>query len=97
VKKAVAFRGKVIIEAGARVEDDVVAIGGDVRIDKGATIGGDVSAIGGQIQAAEGSTISGKKNQLSININGEELFRSLVGHLISGKGTTRCELRFSED
>ena len=79
VKDVVALRGKVTIEAGARVLGDVSALGGDVRLEKGASIAGDVNAIGGRIDAAEGTTISGEKSQLTINLNGEELFRGLMG------------------
>ncbi|PTL85662.1 polymer-forming cytoskeletal protein [Vitiosangium sp. GDMCC 1.1324] len=97
VHDVVALRGKVTIESGARVSGDVTALGGDVRIRKDATIEGDVSALGGRVKTDDGASIAGKKNQLSINFNGEELVRSVVGHLISGTGTTHCELRFSED
>ncbi|WNG47728.1 polymer-forming cytoskeletal protein [Archangium minus] len=97
VNDVVSLRGKVTVESGARVAGDVSAIGGDVHIHKGATIAGDVSAIGGQIQADEGASIAGDKNELSLNINGENLFRNLVGHIFSGKGTTHCQVRLSEN
>lgn len=97
VKDVVALRGKVTVEAGARVLGDVTALGGDVRLAQGASITGDVNAIGGRIDAAEGSTISGEKSQLSINLNGEELFRTLMSKFISGEGTHHCTVRFSED
>lgn len=97
VKDVVALRGKVTVEAGARVLGDVSALGGDVRLEKGASIAGDVNAIGGRIVAAEGATISGEKSQLSVNINGEELFRGLMDKFITGSGTRHCALRFTED
>jgi NDP-sugar pyrophosphorylase family protein len=97
VNKVAAVRGKVTVEAGARVSGDVSAIGGDVHIQKGATIAGDVNAIGGKIQADEGSTIAGEKNQLSININGEEFIGKLLGNIINGTGSTRCQVRITEE
>jgi hypothetical protein len=97
VNKVVALRGKVTVEAGARVSGDVSAIGGDVLLQKGATVAGDVTAIGGKIQADEGTTIAGEKNQLSININGEELFGKLIGGLVSGTTRGQCEVRLTEE
>lgn len=97
VNDVTALRGKVTIEAGARVMGDVSALGGDVYIQKGASVAGDVSAIGGRLQADEGASIAGEKNQLSININGEEFLQKLIGGIISGNGTHNCELRFNEN
>jgi len=92
-----AVRGKVTVEAGARVAGDVSAVGGDVHIQKGATIAGDVNVIGGKLQVDEGSTIAGEKNHLSININGEEFISKLIGNIISGTGTTQCQVRITEE
>jgi NDP-sugar pyrophosphorylase family protein len=97
VNNVAAIRGKVTIEAGARVAGDASAIGGDVHIQKGASVAGDVTAIGGQLQADEGATIAGEKNQISININGEEFLQKLIGGLITGNGTRDCQLRLSEN
>lgn len=97
VRDVVALRGKVTVEAGARVLGDISALGGDVRLEKGASIAGDVNAIGGRIDAAEGASISGEKSQLSLRLNGEEFFRGMMGKFISGTGTRHCKLRFTED
>jgi len=97
VNKVAAIRGKVTVEAGARVSGDVSAIGGNVHIQKGATVAGDVNAIGGRIQADEGATIAGEKNELTLNINGEELISKLIGNVITGTGTTQCQVRITEE
>ena len=97
VKDVVALRGKVTVEAGARVLGDVSALGGDVRLEKGARVAGDVNAIGGRIVADEGATISGERSQLSVNLNGEELLGGLMDKFITGSGTRHCALRFTED
>lgn len=97
VNEVTAIRGKVTIEAGARVAGDVSALGGDVHIEKGASVAGDVNAIGGKLQVDEGATIAGEKNQLSISVNGEDFLYKLIGGLITGNGTRNCELRFSEN
>jgi carbonic anhydrase/acetyltransferase-like protein (isoleucine patch superfamily) len=97
VNKVAAVRGKVTVEAGARVAGDVSAVGGDVHIQKGATIAGDVNVIGGKLQVDEGSTIAGEKNHLSININGEEFISKLIGDIITGTGTTQCQVRITEE
>lgn len=97
VNDVVSIRGKVTVEAGARVSGDVTAINGNVHLQKGATIAGDVTAIGGEVQADEGATIAGDKNQLSININGEEFFKKVIGAALSNTITDDCELRFTEE
>ena len=43
-----------------------------------------MTAIGGEVRTDEGATIAGDKNQLSININGEEFFKKIVGAALSG-------------
>ncbi|HEY0093252.1 MAG TPA: hypothetical protein VGB96_02965, partial [Archangium sp.] len=97
VNDVVSIRGKVTVEAGARVSGDVTAINGNVHLQKGATIAGDVSAIGGEVRADEGATIAGDKNQLSIHINGEEFFKKIVGAALSGTLDGNCELRITEE
>jgi predicted acyltransferase (DUF342 family) len=96
VNKVSALRGKVTVEAGARVSGDVSALGGDVHIKKGATVVGNVNAIGGRVQIDEGATVAGEKNQLTINVNGEELVTKLLGGLDMGKDT-QCEFRVIEE
>jgi hypothetical protein len=96
VNKVSAIRGKVTVEAGARVSGDVSALGGDVHIQKGATVVGNVNAIGGKVQVDKGATIAGEKNQLTINLNGEELVTRLLGGADMGKDT-QCELRVIEE
>jgi NDP-sugar pyrophosphorylase family protein len=91
-----ALRGKVTVEAGARVSGDVSALGGDVHIKKGATVAGKVNAIGGKAQVDEGATVAGEKNQLTINVNGEELVTKLLGGLDLGKDS-QCEIRVTEE
>ncbi|HEX8437945.1 hypothetical protein [Archangium sp.] len=96
VNKVTAVRGKVTVEAGARVSGDVSALGGDVHIKKGATVAGKVSAIGGRVRADEGATIAGEKTELNINVNGEELVTKFLGGLDMGKDT-QCEVRVTEE
>ncbi|MFY0523038.1 hypothetical protein ACN28I_07530 [Archangium gephyra] len=97
VNDVVSIRGKVTVEAGARVSGDVTAISGNVHLQKGATIAGDVTAIGGEVQTDEGATIAGEKNQLSININGEDFFKKLTSAALTSAITEDCELRFTEE
>jgi len=92
----VAVRGKVIVEAGAQVKENVVAVGGDARIDKGATVKGDAVVLGGRLQNEGGKkTVAGDQVEFSLNIGGENLVQSLLDEAL--KDDMRCHISEAGD
>jgi NDP-sugar pyrophosphorylase family protein len=84
-KSAVAVRGNVVVQKGARV-DEVAAVGGSVTLEEG-----DAAAIGGKLRIEEGGAVKGEKSSVDVSLNGMELGQKIRDGVVAGNCTVERE------
>jgi hypothetical protein len=95
VEDAVAIRGRVIVEPGARVKGDVVSLGGEIRVHTGARVGGDAVALGGRLNLDKEDDVAGDKVSLSFEIGGKDVVRGFIEEVLDKD--MRCHIIDNED